>query len=125
MRNKRFVFTSLGTCGIILFMYVFTTVIGQLVAPFGLTEQQFTINMGLCVYGWGILGGILFSVYLTWYPKHMMKSAFVVCIFSVLTLAYFFFADFRADETELYVASSVLGFFLLPIFFVAYELAVE
>ena len=55
----------------------------------------------------------------------MMKSAFCVCILSVLTLAYFFFADERADVTELYVACSLFGFFLLPILFVAYELAVE
>jgi len=63
------VFTSLGTCGIILHMYVFTTLIGQLVAPYGITEQEVVIDMGLCVYGFGILGGILCSIYLTWNPK--------------------------------------------------------
>ena len=106
-------------------MYVFTTVLGQLVAPYGLTEQQFQMELGLAVYGFGILGGVLFSIYLTWNPRHMLKAAFIVCITSVMTLAYFYFANTRADKTELFVSSSVLGFFLLPILFVAYELAVS
>ena len=42
-----------------------------------------------------------------------------------MTLAYFYFADVRADKTEMFISCSVLGFFLLPILFVAYELAVE
>ena len=50
-------------------MYVFTTLIGQLVAPYGLTEQKFTIDMGLFVYGFGICGGILFSIALTYHPS--------------------------------------------------------
>lgn len=125
MSNRKFIFTSLGTCGVILHMYLYTTVIGQLVAPFGITEQMFVIDMGLFVYGFGILGGVLFSIYLTYSPHQMMKSAFVVCILSIMTLAYFFFANTRADRTELLVSCSVLGFFLLPILFIAYELAVE
>ena len=83
------------------------------------------MDLGLSVYGFGILGGVLFSIYLTWNPRHMLKSAFIVCISSMMTLAYFYFANTRADKTELFVASSILGFLLLPILFVAYELAVS
>ena len=38
MGNKEYVLTGVGTCGIILYFYVFTTVIGQLVVPYGLTD---------------------------------------------------------------------------------------
>lgn len=36
--NGEYVLTGIGTCGIILYFYVFTTVIGQLVKPFGLSD---------------------------------------------------------------------------------------
>ena len=38
MVNKEYVLTGIGTCGIILYFYVFTTVIGQLVLPYGLDD---------------------------------------------------------------------------------------
>ena len=38
-RNNEYIFTSLGTSGVIIHMYVFTTLIGQLVIPYGITEQ--------------------------------------------------------------------------------------
>lgn len=38
LNNKEYVLTGIGTCGVILYFYVFTTVIGQLVLPFGLSD---------------------------------------------------------------------------------------
>ena len=40
-------------------------------------------------------------------------------------LVFFYLATIQEDETLIYIACAVLGFFLLPILFVAYELAVE
>ena len=54
----------------------------------------------------------------------MMRCAFGICIMTLLTLAYFYFATTRADKSEILVACSVQGFFMLPILMVAYELAV-
>ena len=125
MFNSQFIITSIGTCCVIMHFYVFTTVIGQLVAPYGLTDQQFVIDMGLFVFGFGILGGIIFSMVLTCYPSQMLNSALLVCTAAILTLAAFFFADTKADEKGVLVACSFLGFLLLPILFNAYELAVE
>ena len=81
--------------------------------------------MGLYVFGFGILGGILFSIVLTCYPEKMRLSAFIVCIASNFTLVYFYSAAVQANMTQVKVACSLLGFFLLPILFNAYELAVE
>ena len=125
MDNRAYIFTSLGTCGVILHMYVFTTLIGQLVAPYGLTEQDFVVQMGLFIFGFGVLGGIVFSIVLTWYPEKMMKAAYLTCITSILTLAFFFFADTRANKAEISISLAIHGFFLLPILFIAYELAVK
>ena len=125
MYNKRYVLTGIGTCGVILYFYVFTTLIGQLVAPYGITEQEFVIEMGLFVFGFGIPGGIIFSIVLTKYPTHMMKAAFFIRIASIATLIMFFIATVNADKTLILASCATLGFFLLPILFVAYELAVE
>jgi len=116
--------TGLGTSGILFHMYVFTTLIGQLVAPYGITESRFATAMGLYVLGFGILGSIIFSLYLMWSPKQMTSAAYVICIASIMFLGFFYFADKRSDETEILVACAIHGFFLLPILFVAYELAV-
>ena len=81
--------------------------------------------MGLYVFGFGILGGILFSMVLTCHPTQMINSALLVCVTTIMSLALFYYADTRQNETALLVVCSFLGFFLLPILFNAYELAVE
>ena len=81
--------------------------------------------MGLSVYGFGVLGGVIFSIVLMRYPKKLMLSNYLITIASILCLTFFFLADRQADRTEILIACAVLGFTLLPIFFVAYELAVE
>lgn len=81
--------------------------------------------MGLFVFGFGIPGGVIFSLILTKYPRHMIKAAFFICLSSIATLAFFYIADAHSDRTLILIACSMLGFFLLPILFVAYELAVE
>ena len=94
-------------------------------APYGLTDQQFVIDMGLFVFGFGILGGIIFSMVLTCYPSQMLNSALLVCTSAIQTLAAFYYADTKTDERGVLIACSFLGFLLLPILFNAYELAVE
>ena len=53
-KNREFVLTGIGTSYIIIYFYVLTTVLGQIVYPYGLTDTSFTIKMGLFVYGFGI-----------------------------------------------------------------------
>ena len=93
--------------------------------PFGFSDVQFVTEMGLFVFGFGVLGGVIFSIVLMRYPKKLMMSAYLVTITSLLCLAFFYMADRQANKGEILAACSVLGFFLLPILFVAYELAVE
>ena len=81
--------------------------------------------MGLIIFGFGVIGGIVFSIVLTWYPDKMMKAAYLTCITSILTLIFFFYADIRASKAEISVSLAIHGFFLLPILFIAYELAVK
>jgi len=125
LNNKAYILTSLGTCGVIMHMYVFTTVIGQLVGPFGIKDQTFITSMGLFVFGFGVLGGVIFSIILMRFPGKMMLAAYIICIASFLCLGAFYFEDKRSDRSGILAACGIHGFFLLPILFVAYELAVS
>ena len=117
-------FTGLGTSGIIIFMYVITTIIGQLVIPYGITDQIFVTNMGLFVFAFGIFGGVIASLVLTRYPQKMMLAAYIIAFGSIASVIFFYMMNRRALKIHIYVACSAMGFFLIPILFVAYELAV-
>ena len=80
--------------------------------------------MGLIVFGFGIPGGILFSMVLTCRPELLKASAYLICISAIGCLAFFYIAASLANKMLIFIACAVLGFMLLPILFVAYELAV-
>ena len=40
-------FTAISTCLVMVHMFVFTTIIGQLVIPWGILETDFVTTMGL------------------------------------------------------------------------------
>ena len=105
-------------------MYVITTIIGQLVIPYGIDDQTFVTNMGLYLYAFGIFGGVLASLVLTRYPKKMMLAAYIIAFGTMASVIFFYMMNKRALRTQIYAACSVMGFFLIPILFVAYELAV-
>ena len=94
-------------------------------APYGLTDQTFVIDMGLFVFGFGIPGGIIFSLVLTYKPNLLKAAAYLICITAIGALAFLYIATPQEDKLLIYIACGVLGFLLLPILFVAYELAVE
>ena len=81
--------------------------------------------MGCFCLGFGILGGITFSLILTKYTERMMLAAYIINLGCILSLGFFYIADAHVNKTLILVACSIHGFFLLPIFIVAYELAVE
>ena len=54
-----------------------------------------------------------------------MRAAYVLCTMSLLFLALFYYSASHANRFEVFGACSFLGFFLVPMLFVAYELAVE
>ena len=39
LKNKTYLWTGLGTSGIIIHLYLFLTFVGQLVDPYGITDQ--------------------------------------------------------------------------------------
>ena len=62
---------------------------------------------------------------LTCYPDKLFIGFYTICIGCLLSLGFFVFADSQARKDMLCAASACTGFFLLPMMFVGYELAVE
>ena len=81
--------------------------------------------MGLYLQTAGIVGGIVFALVLTKYQEKLMWGSYIICIGSILSLGFFVVADHYANRGMLCAASACIGFFMLPMIFVGYELAVE
>lgn len=71
----------------------------------------------------GIIGSILVSIVITKYGVDYLKSNKLVAFSSLLFICLFWILISKPDWTK--VSTSLFGFFNLPIFFVAYELAVD
>ena len=125
LKNKTYMFTASCVTFVMIEMFVFTTIIGQLVIPNGILETSFVNDMGLFLQAFGCVGGIVFATVLTFYPEKFMLGAYIIMIGSILGMSFFVYADGNADRTLLCLASSFIGFFMLPMIFVGYELVVE
>lgn len=125
LKNKTYMFTASCVTFVMIEMFVFTTIIGQLVIPNGILETSFVNDMGLFLQAAGCIGGIVFATLLTFYPEKFMLGAYIINIGSIIGMSFFVYADENADRVLLCLASSFIGFFMLPMIFVGYELVVE
>lgn len=123
--NAPFMFTSIGSSTMIILIFVFTSILELLVSPYGTYSSAFVENLGICLQGVGIVGGVVSSIALTAFPKMLKPANYIVGAGSALGLVYFFFANKAADETQLLISCAVMGFFMLAVFMPAYEVAVE
>ena len=55
----------------------------------------------------------------------MHAAAYVIAISTTAALIFFYIATIQENEGMVLAAGSLIGFAMLPTFFVAYELAVE
>ena len=98
---------------------------GQVIYPYGFTDDTLVTKLGIYLQGFGIASGVLAALFLTKYPKFIEAAAYAIVITTIASLALFYIATTQENETFLIAAVSCLGFSTLPTFFVAYELAVE
>ena len=109
----------------IIFMFVFTTVMGQIIYPYGITESSFNTTLGIYLQSFGVTSGILYSLFLFKFPRFLHKTAYLIAISTLAATIFFYIAALQESKTLVLVAGSVIGFTMLPTLFVAYELAVE
>ena len=96
-----------------------------MIFPYGFTNDTLVTTLGLYLQGFGILNGIIFSLFLTKYPKYMESAAYVIIIATIISLSLFYIAMIENNKTFLIASVSILGSSTMPTFFVAYEIAVE
>ena len=97
----------------------FSTVVGQLVHVHHQSDVEF---LGFLLNFFGIVGSIVVSIVMTRLGVQYLKSNKIVAFLSFLVICIFWLTIESKNWTM--ASTSFLGFFNLPIFFVAYELAV-
>ena len=111
----------------ITFFYVFATVIGQLITPFGFDSASFQSFLGILLNASGLLGAALAAFFFNGASASKFRRAAIMCgIFTIMAFAYFTIAvKTLRSETHIAIATACVGFFNLPMFMIGYELAVR
>ena len=125
MKNKTYIFTASCVTFVLIEVYVFTCILGYLVIPNGILETSFVNEMGLFLQIGGCIGGIIFATLLSFYHEKFMLFVYVINVGSILATGFFVFADKEANRALLCSASFTIGFFMLPMIFIGYELVVK
>ena len=111
----------------IVFVYVFATIIGQLVAPFGFEDSDFVEVLGILTNGFGIIGAVIASILLRGATDRNYKAASMISnLMTTVSFVYFILAVWVIQsEAHIAVATSMVGFSNIPILMISYELAVS
>jgi hypothetical protein len=110
----------------IVFIYVFATIIGQLVNPFGFSSSDYSELLGILNNGFGILGAVLASVFLRGAQERTYKMAAIISnITTIITFSYFIIAVWgMQSKVHVSIATSLVGFTSIPILMISYEFAI-
>lgn len=100
--------------------YAFSTVLGQLIVPFGSTNVNF---LGVLLNSMGIFGAITFSIIQTRCGLSFLNSNRIIAVLTLVSVGLFWFVI--DSKVGLMVTVGLIGFVNIPILFTAYELAVE
>ena len=111
---------------VICHYYSFTTLLPQLVEPYGFDDSGFDSTMGILYNFCGVGGGILASILLFYNPRNLSEASLFAATATLATFVYFMLGTAHFDDkVQILIACCVSGFGTLPILMVAYELAVE
>ena len=108
----------------IVYFYVFTTLIGEIITPFGIDDSAFFGTLGLLFNSFGILGGIMTALILSKYPSLFKQCGILIAITTLITLCLFTYATYIVDRTFIKISVAMNGFCNLAIWAMAYEMAV-
>ena len=124
--STEFTLSFVASSLVICHYYTFTSVLPQLISPFGFDDTSFNSIAGVLFNLFGVLGGVLTALILYYNPRKLPEAALFVALATTATFIYFMTGTGQSeDKTQMLVACSAGGFCVLPILMVAYELAVE
>lgn len=129
--NRNYLVATAAMSLMFLITYTVSSVVGQLILPFGIVDNDFTSLLGTCFNIGGIAGSVLSCVVISKVqPKSgspvptLKRAALISATLTLAAMCYFTFATHNADRTQLVVASSALGVVAYPIIYITYELLV-
>jgi hypothetical protein len=93
IKNCNFMLAMFSSSLQIVFIYVFATIMGQLVSPFGFDDSDFLEVLGILNNGLGIIGAILASLLLRGaVEKDYKKASIISNVLTLLSFGYFILA---------------------------------
>ena len=116
---------TLGTSLLHTFNYALTTVLGQLILPYGIDDSSFNSVCGIIFIVGGIVGGIVGSALLTRFPQYLFSSNILITILSFVTLMYFWLSAKFISRINIQIACGLIGFVTFPSTTTSFELAVD
>ena len=129
--NRNYLVATAAVGLLNLFVWIISTVVGQLILPFGIADNDFTSLLGTCFNIGGIAGSVLSCVAIAKASRTasspvstLKRAALISSTLTLAALCYFVFATRQADRTQLVIAASLLGLSSYPIMFIAFELLV-
>ena len=94
VRDSVFMFNMLSSSLIIIFIFVFTSILGQLVYPFGVTSDKLFEQMGFNIYTVGIIGAVISAMVLAYFP-YLILSNYLIIGFTIVSWILFDIAMHR------------------------------
>ena len=98
MKNhKNFVLASIASSVGIVYYFVFTTLIDQIIEPFGITSSSFFGSLGIIFNSCGMVGGIITATILGKYPTLFKHAGLTIATLTLVTLSVFVYAVYLVD----------------------------
>ena len=64
LKNQNYVIAVISLSMALLFVWIFSTFIGQFISPFGIKDSHFYGTLGSLFNGVGIIGSVFFCLYM-------------------------------------------------------------
>ena len=129
--NRNYKFATLSLSLTFMFIWTFSTVVGQLISPFGMDNTEFASKLGFLFNGVGIIGSIFFCLIImrlqvTIQTEIILKNACIIAItLSLISFVLFTQSVINKNAQQTAIFTSLIGFFSMPVMFISYELLVS
>ena len=117
--------TALGNGSSILFLFLYLTIYGLILYPYGLTDESTIELVGLLTQSMGIISGVATSFLFISKPEWMPPTTILIPITAFIATILYDIAAVKANTTLVYIGAGLIGLFTAPIFTVSYEIAVH
>lgn len=84
-----YLFTAIGNACTMLFLFLYLTVYGIMLEPYGYTDESFISNVGVATQTVGIISGVAGSIVLIMKPNWLAPASFLVAFAALGGVVFF------------------------------------